>query len=90
MVFWCLVIILLALFGILQDLDLAPPVGIPYRLSTWLTMLVALGILARIRFLQERGEKEELRDLLLESEQDVKRLHQELEDIRVRLKELES
>ena len=93
MIFWSLVIILLALFKIVQDLDLVGSMGVmPYQISTWLTLLIALGMLTRIRYMQNRGEKEELKNLLeisekevQESREDASRLRREIETIQASL-----
>jgi len=73
MVFWCIIIIVLGVVAILQDVGIIPNIGVSYRSLTWLIMLVALGILVRIRSKEEIAEKERLRSQVKELQRQLKK-----------------
>ena len=72
MVFWCIIIIVLGFFAILQDAGIITTFGAPYRSLTWIIMLVALGILIRIRSKEENAEKERLKAQVKELQRKLK------------------
>jgi len=68
MITWCIVLLVLGAFGMLQDANLLPNLGQPYRTTNVLMMMVALGILVRIRHKERTGEREKLQARIAELE----------------------
>ncbi len=68
MITWCIILVLLGAFGILQDANIIPSIGQPYRITNVLMMMVALGILVRIRYKQKTGEREKMKARIAELE----------------------
>lgn len=68
MVGWCVILIALGIFGVLQDAGVFTKLGYPYRMSTWIIMLIALGILVRTQNKQKIGEKEHMKKRIEELE----------------------
>lgn len=83
MIIWCIIILALGIVGILQEFGVLTNLGISYRLSTWIALLIALGLLVRVRFKQKIGEKEMLRA-------EIEKLKAEIGNLKGRIKELES
>lgn len=66
MLLWCIIIIILGVFAILLDTGIISNYNAPYCSLTWAIMLVALGILVRIKGKQEKAQKERLKNQLVE------------------------
>ena len=71
MIIWCLLLVLLGLFGVLQDINVIQGLGEPYRITNVLMIMVALGILVRIRYKQIHGEREKLQAKIRELQGDT-------------------
>ena len=72
MVFWCIILIILGVFAIFMDTGIVTNLGTPYRSLPWIIMLVALGILVRIRNKEDKAEKERLKSQVEELERKLK------------------
>lgn len=60
MLFWCVVLCILGLYGILEDIVIMRTTGGPGHAVTWALMFTVLGILVHVRSKEKRGEKERL------------------------------
>lgn len=68
MAFWCIVLILLGLWGLIRDIFAFEIPGLLNPLANVTIMLVALGLLVRTRWKQKKGRKEQLESRISELE----------------------
>lgn len=61
MLFWCMVLFILGLFGIIQDIAIVQQPDTSAHAVTWALMLTVVGILVHVRKKEKRGEKERLK-----------------------------
>ena len=72
MLFWCIIIIIVGIFAILRDSGIIANTGAPYCSLTWIIMLVALGLLVRIKSKQDKAQKERLKSQVKELQKKLK------------------
>ncbi len=72
MLFWSIIIIIVGIFAILLDSGIITSSAAPYCSLTWIIMLVALGILVRIKSKQDKAQKERLKSQVKELQRKLK------------------
>jgi len=68
MFMWCIVLLALGMFGVIQDSGIIGDPGNAGRVVPWLLMLSVVGMLVRVRRQEKAGEKEKLRARIEELE----------------------
>lgn len=74
MILWCVVLLVLGSFNILDDIGAFGNIGHTSRLTTSALILVVIGILFRIRHKEQFAEKEKLREKLAELERKLREI----------------
>ncbi|MDD5557761.1 MAG: hypothetical protein PHN82_11025 [bacterium] len=69
---WCIVLFVLGVFNILQDAGAVGAIGQAGRVTTSALMLAVIGLLFRVKWKEEEGEKEKLMARVRELEERIR------------------
>ncbi|HOE26488.1 MAG: hypothetical protein IT574_08760 [Candidatus Aureabacteria bacterium] len=74
MLFWCVVLCILGIYGILEEILIMHHAGGSGRAVTWALMFTVLGMLVHVRSKEKTMEKERLKARVEELERALKEL----------------